>query len=226
MTRLKLSSGFIREGGQSACPAQLHDLFMISAAYSESVSDLLEVQVSLPGSADPRKSDGRLYPNFYDSGPRFLDLIESLVLKHQPRIVVETGVAHGLSTRRILQAMELAGKSEDYRLHSVDIDPRVRSKELLGHPKWSFHLLAPSTNLETIFSDIGSVDLFLHDSEHSYDNQMYEYELAYSYLRPGGILLSDDISWSNAFKDFCERYSLRPLILSEAPKVAGYIVKP
>lgn len=53
-----------------------------------------------------------------------------------------------------------------------------------------------------LLAEIGKVDIFLHDSEHTYDNMMFEYATAWDYLPKGGLLLSHDISWNNAGRDF------------------------
>jgi hypothetical protein len=52
---------------------------------------------------------------------------------------------------------------------------------------------------------LGSIDIFIHDSEHSYENMMFEYITAWHYLKEGGILLSDDTNLNKAFSDFSAR---------------------
>lgn len=47
-----------------------------------------------------------------------------------------------------------------------------------------------------------SPDIFIHDSEHSYQNMMFEFSWAANNVRPGGLILSDDVSWNDAFEDF------------------------
>ena len=44
--------------------------------------------------------------------------------------------------------------------------------------------------------------MFLHDSLHTYSHMMYEYTTAWPYIRVGGVLLSDDIDFNEAFKQF------------------------
>jgi hypothetical protein len=57
------------------------------------------------------------------------------------------------------------------------------------------------------------VDFFFHDSEHSYENMMFEYEWAYSNLSENGVIASDDIEWNNAFRDFKNRHKdLKPIV--------------
>jgi hypothetical protein len=36
----------------------------------------------------------------------------------------------------------------------------------------------------------------------TYDHMLWEYEAAYPALRSGGLLLSDDALWNDAFRDF------------------------
>jgi predicted O-methyltransferase YrrM len=35
----------------------------------------------------------------------------------------------------------------------------------------------------------------------------FEYQLAWNYLKTGGLLVSDDIGWNSAFKDFADMQS-------------------
>ena len=49
---------------------------------------------------------------------------------------------------------------------------------------------------------LGSLVVFIHDSLHTYEHMKFEYEQAYPYLRPGGILLSDDALWNSVCSEF------------------------
>jgi hypothetical protein len=55
------------------------------------------------------------------------------------------------------------------------------------------------------------LDIFLHDSLHTYQHQFFEYEVAWPYLAQGGLLLSDDIFWSRAFHRFVSKHKLQYL---------------
>lgn len=46
------------------------------------------------------------------------------------------------------------------------------------------------------------IDLFLHDSLHTYEQMMFEYRVAWPYIRVKGVLLSDDVGCNEAFKKF------------------------
>lgn len=68
--------------------------------------------------------------------------------------------------------------------------------------RWTFHEGRSQRKLPEVVTSVGELDLFIHDSNHTLPCQLYEYELAWAWLRPGGILLSDDIRSSEAFNVF------------------------
>lgn len=61
--------------------------------------------------------------------------------------------------------------------------------------------------LRPLLSRLGQIDLFFHDSAHSYNVMLLEYNAAWSHLRQGGVLVSDDIDSSIAFRDFLSHVS-------------------
>ena len=146
-------------------------------------------------------------------------LLYLLVLRYKPDVIVETGVAQGVSSRYILRAMS---KVDAGTLLSIDLPPHDPSgykyadgrldptfvpeelgvgwlvpRELRG--RWELRLGRSSDELPKIR---GSVDVFFHDSEHSYETMMLEYTWARAHLSSSGFLASDDLSWSKAWKDF------------------------
>ena len=64
--------------------------------------------------------------------------------------------------------------------------------------------------LPRLLARLDRVDLFLHDSDHSYEAMLFEFEQAYPKLAPGGLLLSDDTHLHTAWDDFCAKHGLRP----------------
>ena len=47
-----------------------------------------------------------------------------------------------------------------------------------------------------------TVDVFIHDSLHTRTHMVFEYAVARALLRPGALILSDDVLWNNGFDDF------------------------
>jgi predicted O-methyltransferase YrrM len=166
-----------------------------------------------------------LYPLFFDTNSRTLTLLKLLIKDRRPNTVVETGVANGASTRQILTSFK-EFNLVDSKLYSIDVDNRVGTPDLLSNPQFNLVIINSESSFLNAMKEIKSVDLFYHDSNHSYRNQMLEYEIAWEILNPrNGILISDDINWSNAFLDFCKRVNRIPLILSDGGKFSGIILK-
>jgi hypothetical protein len=46
--------------------------------------------------------------------------------------------------------------------------------------------------LPPLLEQLGSIDMFVHDSKHTLGHMIAEYEMAYNYLPENGILASDD----------------------------------
>lgn len=146
----------------------------------------------------------------------------------EPEVVIETGVAHGCSTSAILAGLERNGSG---KLHSIGVPFRA-SDELEEHRRktcqdfggvevpvgkepgwiipdewryrWTFHEGMSQRLLPELLAETGSVDLFVHDSEHSLPCTSFELEAAWARLTPGGVVVCDDISWSGAWEGFVE----------------------
>lgn len=129
-----------------------------------------------------------------------------LVRALKPDIFVETGVSGGESSTFILQAMEDNKKGN---LYSIDfpqaivekglttISPEGKSSgwlipEHLKH-RWQLTLGKSEEVLEPLLKKLGKIDIFFHDSLHTYDHMLFEYNTCWVYLKVNGILISDDI---------------------------------
>ena len=208
---------------RSSAPVQLHDLVLIGGSFFDSPMKIIE---SLKNSPDNKLLEkGDFYPLFYNSNPRTLELLKMLIKELRPKTVIETGVANGISTRQILSSFKEFHLG-DSKLYSFDFDYRVGTPDLLSDPQFNFVVIDSQKSFLDAMKEIKSVDLFYHDSDHSYYNQMLEYETAWKILNPkNGVLISDDINWSNAFLDFCKKVNRTPLLLSDGAKFAGIICK-
>jgi len=142
-----------------------------------------------------------------------------LVKLLKPSIVVETGVEHGVSTSFILMALE----DNNYgKLFSIDIPSNTLPKRKVSgwlipeglKQRWSLLIGRSKDILKPLLSQLSTIDIFFHDSEHTYYNMLYEYLVAYQHLREGGILLSDDVSLNKAFFDFCAIVHRKPIRFS------------
>jgi predicted O-methyltransferase YrrM len=145
----------------------------------------------------------------------------------KPDVVVETGVAYGVTSTFILQAMAV---NERGRLISIDLPP-VRSKDesaqFVGasvpehlRDRWELHLGSSRRLLPDILKQIGKVDIFVHDSQHTYKNMQLEFKLALPHIRTGGMIISDDVGRNRAFRELSERSSRPVHVVQEERKRA------
>lgn len=167
------------------------------------------------------------YPVRFAMETAHLRLLYKVVRLAKPAHVVETGVADGTSTRTILAALAANGTG---RLTSIDVADDVGSLiEPALKSRWELVVL-PQSGTRAAFrarlQQLRPVDIFLHDSDHTYGWQMFEYRLGYDALRPKGLLLSDDVDGSFAFIDFVTGLPARSYVCVGSRKVMGLVEKP
>ena len=122
----------------------------------------------------------------------------------EPSVVVETGVAYGVSSAFILRALEENGRGT---LHSVDLPPLRREADRFWgiavpgdlRDRWNLYRGPSSRLLPRLLRETGPVDLFVHDSLHTRRNMRREFEAAWPCLRKGGVILADDVERNDAF---------------------------
>lgn len=145
-----------------------------------------------------------------------------------PSTVVETGVCNGVSTLAVLLALR---ENETGTLHSIDY-PLVADESLEEfrdetfaeyggaaipsdkepgwivpdelRSRWELTIGKSQRELPRLVAELGTVDLFFHDSEHSHPCMMFEFELVYEWLADRGVIVADDVTWNDAFSVFTE----------------------
>ncbi|MEK7856791.1 MAG: class I SAM-dependent methyltransferase, partial [Acidobacteriota bacterium] len=76
--------------------------------------------------------------------------------------------------------------------------------------RWDLRIGFSSDVLPKLESVEKRLDIFMHDSLSVYDNMMYEYSQAVRLVKPGGLLISDDIETCSAFEEFAESRARKP----------------
>ena len=95
----------------------------------------------------------------------------------KPKIIVETGVAYGKSSSYILKALKDNGFG---KLYSIDFTFRPwETKEMIGSAipeelkeNWNFNFGPSSKKLKKVLLELNTIDIFLHDSLHTFKNMM------------------------------------------------------
>ena len=195
-----------------------------SLDYIQFISKLLNVKEDIIRKALPEKLSWRNLELAFkksinpSSGEMPLSFEESMavylsVRLLKPKIVIETGVSAGRSSAFILQALDDNGFGH---LYSIDPDPHCGyAIPNLLKKHWTFISKKSSEVLPSLLNRVRKVDIFLHDSLHTYKNMMYEFETVWPYIARRGILLSDDITFNTAFQDFCQKHYLHPVYLGK-----------
>ena len=159
-------------------------------------------------------------PIQWDASPELASSIYILCMLNRPATVIETGVARGRTSAAILSALQWFGGG---RLYSVELPSLIPGYtqhvgELVGDDlrrSWSLRFGPSSHVLPELLDGLGSIDMFIHDSAHSYHPQKMEYELALAHLSPGGILMSDDVN-NDAFIEVAESRPCRWAIIRQS----------
>jgi predicted O-methyltransferase YrrM len=157
-----------------------------------------------------------------------------LVRKYKPDIVVETGVARGVSSAVMLCAMQENGKGH---LYSIELPPSECSMEIrngryvlgdgqvhgqfeIGYAiprylkdRWTLILGDSQKELPPLLKKTQDISIFFHDSLHTYEHMLFEYNVAWPHITKGGFLLSHDVIWNKAFLEFSKKVNSKPLII-------------
>ena len=207
----------------------LHDSLGVSWPCS-ATSEFWTLWAAVTG---PLKAQGiRLGPasfsSWNDGDAGLVRAIWCLVRHLRPTNVVETGVARGMTSRMILEALERNARegTADGRLWSIDLPPldpvwhadvRMAVGERFPH-RWTYIRGSSRRRLPALLARLGEIDLFVHDSLHSERNVRFEADRAWSVLRPGGALVIDDIDSNRGFRSFRETFSgHRSLVCESEP---------
>jgi hypothetical protein len=138
---------------------------------------------------------GWIGPEF-DADANLASAVWCTVRHLRPRRVVETGVARGVTSRIVLEALARNGRGH---LWSIDL-PKLGAvaqagsavpAHLRGH--WAYFVGASARRLPPLVDQLGHVDLFIHDSLHTERNVRFELETVWPALSEAGVVLVDDI---------------------------------
>lgn len=156
------------------------------------------------------------------SSPLNLKALYLLCRTLKPETVVETGVASGASSFLILSALE---RNKKGALHSIDLPPEqwkgtdYACLDQVSLPKgkkpgwlvppelysrWNLISGDSRKELPKLLEQVGALDLFYHDAEHTYEAMRREFHTVWPSIRSGGVLVSDDVTWNPAFAEFVQ----------------------
>jgi hypothetical protein len=149
-----------------------------------------------------------------DADPAFGRAVWCLTVHLRPQTVVETGVARGITTRLILEALEREKAGHLWSIDRAPLDRRLHPEIGAAVPahlrsRWTF---VPGTSrrvLPGLLDRIAPIDLFVHDSLHTERNLRFELTRALEAMGGVGALAADDVEQNAAFERFVEE---RPVL--------------
>lgn len=153
----------------------------------------------------------------------------ALVRIIKPQLILETGVFDGYFTACILKGLSenLTRDGVDGKCVSIDLPAYSPIKDSTNEmartclPKgcevgwvipenlkahWQLYLGDSRDLLPKVAKEVGNITLFFHDSLHTYDHMTSEYETVWPLLQNGAYLMSHDIHWNSAFREFVRRH--------------------
>ncbi len=177
---------------------------------------------------------GRTYGAHYVAG--WVTLADAqflywVVRQLKPKVIVQAGVSNGLSTAFMMLA--LAKNGPEGRLYGIDLpavfdpnNPDWKTKgEVYGvaipegktsgwivpdiyKDRYEMQTGDAKVLLPPLVDRLDSIDMFFHDSDHTYDHMMFEFDQAMRKLSRGGAIVADDVSWNASLWDFADAHNV------------------
>jgi hypothetical protein len=150
------------------------------------------------------------YGRWNDGDSAQAEALWCLVAHMRPEKVVETGVAHGLTSRVILEGLQRNGTGHLWSVDLPAVDPALHREIGMAIPdgprsRWTYVPGTSRGRLPGLVGEVGRIDLFVHDSLHTGRNLCFELDTAWPALRAGGVAVVDDIDHSLGFRAFVGR---------------------
>lgn len=145
----------------------------------------------------------------------------AVVRSSKPRLVVETGVSHGVGALVICAALErnaLEGFPGNYI--GTDINPNAGYLLLPRFREFGKILVGDSLNSLQEFTE--PIDVFINDSDHSSAYEGDEYRAVNHLLSSNSIILGDNSHVTNELRNYSYMTGRKYLFFAEKPKEHWY----
>lgn len=143
----------------------------------------------------------------------------ALVRLSQPAVAVETGIHDGLGSALLLAALERnAAEGAPGRLISVDINEQAGW--LVPEQLRSYWTPVFGSTFDVLpgVLDGEEVGFFIHDSDHTYECERFEFDQALAHAARESLLLSDNAHATSALRDVCQDLSIEYRFFAERPR--------
>lgn len=149
------------------------------------------------------------FNGFNDGDEALVRAIWCLTRHLKPAKVVETGVAHGFTSRFALEAMARNGQGGLWSIDRPPLDMAMRGRigiAVTDRNRWSLIAGSSRRRLPGLLAHLGEIGLFIHDSMHTERNVRFELDRAWNHMAPGGAFVVDDVDTNWGFRSFSEAH--------------------
>jgi hypothetical protein len=158
-----------------------------------------------------------------DSSISRLILLELITRSGHFKSFIETGTQHGLSAYIVGETAQRLGL--EMKISSYDVSHDQYFIKSSGSDYFCLSWPARKRFMNSTLELNASPLIFFHDSDHSYENMLFEFNWAWENLK-AEVIISDDIDGNDAFYDFCESHQIKGYrILVDAGPAVGVAVR-
>jgi len=163
--------------------------------------------------------------DFHDKNPELCDSTMEIgrrigwyyiIRIRRPKLVVETGVHHGVGALVINCALR-RNRHEGYPGAYLGTDISPTSGELLVHPFNEKSSIVIDDSIATLRSLVTPIDLFINNSDHSAEYDVAEYSSIQKKLSMDAMILGDNSHASDSLRHFSEKTKRNFIFFKEEP---------
>jgi hypothetical protein len=141
-----------------------------------------------------------------DSSISRLILLELITRSGHFKSFIETGTQHGLSAYIVGETAQRLGL--DMKISSFDVSHAQYFVKSSGSDYFCLSWPARKRFMDSTLELNANPLVFFHDSDHSYENMLFEFNWAWDNLK-ADVIISDDIDGNDAFYDFCKSHQIK-----------------
>ena len=134
----------------------------------------------------------------------------------KPRVIVETGIDHGIGLSVICEALQM-NRVEGFngKYFGTDINPLAG--KLTSPEYFDFSTILYGDSITSLSKLNETIDFFINDSDHSGNYEMNEYEVIFEKLSKNAVILGDNSHVTDKLSIFSKERNRRFYFFKEEP---------
>ena len=140
----------------------------------------------------------------------------TLIRATKPRLVVETGVSHGVGSCVIAQAL-IQNKLDGFPGFAIGTEIEPNGGSLIVSPWSETYTVEYGDSLNTLNNLNQTVDIFISDSDHDSVYEYKEYQTIFEKMSENGIMLGDNAHATDSLLNFSIQNKRSFVFITEKP---------